>query len=83
MCAYKADHTFIGAVTSNVGKYGTQIHSSVTLDGGLATVTLANVSDIAYIRVSAINEGSGACADYCSTYTLGADMIVTVNEEIA
>ena len=79
LCAYKADFSFIGAVTSNVSKYGTQIHSSVTIDGGLAIVTLADVADIAYIRVSAVN--AGGC-EICDSLTLGEDMIITVNEEI-
>ena len=79
LCAYKADRSFLGAVTSNETMYSTQIYSSVSLGEEMATVTLADVADIAYIRVSSVNDG--AC-DLCLARTPGSDMIVTINQEI-
>lgn len=79
LCAYKADFTFLGAVTSSGVTYSTKVWDSVSIDGVLATVTLADVADIAYIRASA---ASDAAYEYDQGLELGADMVVTVNEEI-
>lgn len=79
LCAYKSDFTFIGAVTASETTYGTVIHGGITIDGEQAAVTLGNVADIAYIRVSALNDGA---FEYDQSMTLGADMVVTINETL-
>jgi hypothetical protein len=81
ICAYDSNFTFIGAVTSNVTKYGTQIHKSVTMDGTRATIELADVSNIAYIRISALADGDITGGAVTNGWENGADMIVTVNED--
>lgn len=81
LCAYDSNFNFIGAVASTIGvetltlaKYGTNILSDYSVDETFnTTITLANVSNIAYIRVSSI--GNIEIVD-------GSKMIITVNEEI-
>ena len=73
MCAYDSSFTYIGAVYGHEGKYyGTKIHSTVEYGESLTTVTLASNSNIAYIRASWAN----------GTPITGADIILTINEEI-
>lgn len=79
VCAYRADFTFLGAVTSNGTVYGTKIHQSVDIQGLESTVTLGNAAEIAWIRVCASNDGA---FDYDVALALGADMVVTVNEAL-
>ena len=69
VCSYKSDFSFVGAVNSD-GLYG---GGTVTREGDISIVTLTTNNEIAYVRVSAIgNHSEGP----------GADLIVTVNEEI-
>lgn len=75
--AYKSDFSMIGATSGAAGSaYGTQFWDSVSNDAASDTVTftLSNISDIYYIRVSSAGDKTKAHD--------GADMIVTVNEEI-
>lgn len=80
IAAYKEDLTFIGAATSNAGPgYGTAITEAMgnwTVDSeGNTTLKLAAVADIAWIRISSRGLSSTTTVD-------GANLIVTVNEEI-
>ena len=80
VCAYNASFGFISAVNSN-GEYG---GGTVSRNGDLATVTLNNNSNIAYVRVSAVH--SSADAGYTSVAKPiegpGSYLIVTINQEI-
>lgn len=69
VCSYKSDFSFVGAVNSE-GIYG---GGTVTREGDISIVTLTTNNDIAYVRVSAIGD---------RVEGPGADLIVTVNEEI-
>ncbi len=75
ICAYTSSFTHIGARTSGGSEYTTAIVESVSADGEISIIRLAEVDDIAYIRIS-------SCGDD-TTQALGSEMIVTVNEEIA
>lgn len=84
ICAYDSSFTFIGAKSSVAGSslsftnYGTNIMGSYSADENYNfTVTLANVSNIAYIRVCSKGHIAGNYASFDPK-----DMIVTVNEEI-
>ena len=73
LCAYDSSFNYIGGIYGISGKYyTTQIHSAYEVSDELSTITLADLSDIAYIRVSCHN----------TQVPDGANMIVTVNEEI-
>lgn len=77
LCAYNASFEHIGALyTMDGGKtYGTTIWSSCEeLGNDGAVITLASLSDLAYIRVSASGDNT--------VTQKGADLIVTINEEI-
>lgn len=81
IAAYDSSFTFIGAALSNSGPdHGTamtELETNWTLEeNGDATLKLAAVANIAYIRVSSRGMTSTTTVD-------GADMIVTVNEEIS
>lgn len=71
VCTYDANFTFVGAVNC-VGSYG---GGTVSGDKNVAVVTLKNTSTIAYVRVSAGHSDYGVDGP-------GAQMIVTINEEI-
>lgn len=74
VCIYNTSFGLLGGKTIGGTNYGTH-HSAITLsqDGENAVITLGELASMAYIRV---NTGSG------SNYRYGADMIITVNEEI-
>jgi hypothetical protein len=72
ICAYDNSFTFVGAKVVTGSTYGTD-PATIVWDGTICTYTLANVSNIAYIRINAVCDGGGEH---------GANMIVTVNEEI-
>lgn len=74
VCGYDADFAHIGAVYSmNGGQgYGTTIWTSIEDLGGMnVAITLRQLSNLAYIRVSSATDTQD-----------GADMIVTVNEPL-
>lgn len=72
-CAYDSNFTFIGGVYGAEGKnYGTKIHSAIEYGEEVTTITLEDNSNIAYIRANWSN-GNGIT---------GADVILTVNQEI-
>lgn len=76
LCAYDSSFNYIGAIYGqHGGYYGTKIHSAYDISHSLSTITLANNVSIAYIRVNCRDNSNSAGVD-------GADMIVTVNEEI-
>ena len=76
LCAYDSSFKFLGAIYGQSGgAYTEVIHSSYELTPELSTITLKNNASIAYIRVN--------CRDNTNINGItGADMIVTVNEEI-
>ena len=76
LCAYDSNFANIGSCTPHEGGYiyGTQVYGTMTGTASVAVITLADLQNIAYIRVSFNDKTSNA-------YT-GADIIVTVNEEI-
>jgi lysophospholipase L1-like esterase len=75
LCAYDSNFTYIGAVYGHQGlSYGTAIHSAIDYGDEVTTVTLANNSNIAYIRANWCN---GSNID--NTY---GNIILTVNQEI-
>ena len=77
ICAYTADQTFIGAVTAKNGgtsTTGTVIFDSLSGDDALATVVIKSGLNIKYIRVGYY--------DAANADVTGANLIVTVNEEI-
>lgn len=83
ICAYDSNLTFIGSLATMSGSNdlsasGTNIKSGYEYDvDGNVTLTLANLSDIAYIRVSSRG------AEVLTTIGYNpADMVITVNEEI-
>jgi hypothetical protein len=81
IAAYKADGTFIGAALSNSGPdYGTPMTEEETnwaiAANGDTMLKLANVADIAWIRVNSRGMTS-------ATTVNGSDMLITVNEEIS
>lgn len=85
ICAYDSNFSFIGARSTSVtsGKtlttYSTNILDSFDWnDNGDATLVLADVTNIAYIRIN--SKGQTASSDR-QEYDI-EDMIVTVNEEI-
>ncbi len=85
ICAYDADFNFVGGYATLAGsafaltKYGTAISAAHSADENLnLTMTLANVSNIAYIRISSAGNDSSTTV---ITYDIN-DMIVTVNEEV-
>lgn len=74
LCAYDSDFNYIGGIYGTAGgSYTTVIYSEYELSNELSTIKLAPLSNIAYIRVNCHN----------ATVPDGANMIVTVNEEIA
>lgn len=84
VCAYDENFNFIGAKCTTAGEsvsistYGTSIFGEYSIDDNCnITFTLNCTSDIAYIRVSSLGDGSSTQWNYDP-----ADMIVTVNEEI-
>lgn len=86
ICAYDISFNFIGAITGNDVNYGTIIYSSVSteLDTKYTEITLKeDVSNIAYIRVSTTGS-TNVSLDGNGNYNgeVGANMIVTINEEI-
>lgn len=79
VCAYKSDYTYIGAVYGQDNwSYGTAISDSCVIDYDipLTTIQLKNNSDIAFVRIS-------CSRDVTLTPINGADLIVTINEEIS
>ena len=83
ICAYKSDYTFIGATngTCTYTALGT-----LTRDDDVASITLPNNSDIAWVRVSAMHDVSDAGFDKDNIDKAmqgpGPYLIVTVNQEI-
>ena len=80
ICAYKSDQSFIGATSGTNGYTGI---GNVTVSGNLATLTLPNNNNIAFVRVSAMHDGNDA--GYTADNALkgpGSYLIVTVNQEI-
>lgn len=77
LCAYDSSFTFIGAVVGNNTKYSTTIHSAISneLDSNYSEVTLANLDNIAYIRVSSQGSHDHVGVDF-------ANSIITVNQTI-
>ena len=78
LCAYNSSFGYIGGCTPQQGgtTYGdSQIWESMSLVDGVSVITLADLSSIAYIRVSG-NVWIKNAAAY------GPGMIITVNEEI-
>lgn len=76
ICAYDSNYAFVGACFGGLDNdgYGTKIYAShEVLNTDDVAVTLLNISNIAYIRV-----GSAGGTSVVN----GANMIVTVNEEI-
>lgn len=73
ICAYTPNFTFIGAIYSTGGSYGSKIYTSLSDEDGTTIVTLAALDQIAYIRVSSVGDNTGINAE---------DFIVTVNEEV-
>lgn len=71
ICAYNSNFELVGAKTVSGSAYSTD-PATIVWDGTVCTYTLANVSTIAYIRINAV----------CNNGPNGANMIVTVNEEI-
>lgn len=71
IAAYNSSFTFVGAKTVTGSTYGTD-PATIVWDGTICTYTIANASTIEYIRINAV----------CEDGPNGADMIVTVNEEI-
>lgn len=74
ICAYEGidnNFAFVGAKTVSGSTYGTD-PATIVWDGTICTYTIANVSTIEYIRINAVCDGGPK----------GANMIVTVNEEI-
>lgn len=85
ICAYDSNFAFIGAnATVNSGtfsltKYTNNVYAEYTLEDNYnITMTLAALSNIAYIRVCSKGNTSGNNATFDPT-----DMIVTVNQEIS
>jgi hypothetical protein len=76
LCAYDSSFNYIGSIYGQAGGYYTKkIHSSYELTPSLSTIVLADNSSIAYIRIN--------CRDNSKPGGIsGANMIVTVNEEI-
>ena len=85
VCAYDRNFNFIGGYATTGGvttltftKYGTDIISSYSSDENMNfTMTLASLSNIAYIRVSSAGDAPAVTCTFDIT-----DMVVTVNEEI-
>lgn len=84
ICLYDASFTFIGAFATVAGSsfslttYGTGISTNYSADDNLNfTITLASLSNIAYMRVSSKGNTSNNVPSFESE-----DMIITVNEEI-
>lgn len=77
VCAYTADKTYLGAVTAKNGgtsTTGTVIFDSLSGDDNIATVVLKDGINIGWIRVGYY--------DAANADVTGANLIVTVNEEI-
>lgn len=73
VCAYDANLNYLGGRTANGAGYGSNtIQAKVEEVNGVTEFTLANLSSIAWIRVSYYNIAG----------VNGADLIVTVDEEI-
>ena len=72
LCAYDRNFNFIGAVYNSIGgfSYTKNIAASYEL-GDVCMVTLIDDTNIAYIRAS-----------WPSSVANGADLIITVNQEI-
>lgn len=84
ICAYDSNFAFVGAYATQAGstfaltQYGTVIAKDYSADSDMnLTMTLANVSNIAYVRISSKGDTTEAVTSYDIK-----DMIVTVNEEI-
>lgn len=73
-CAYDKDFKFIGAIVAKGTTYTSNPTSNITGDDEKAIITVANNSNIAYVRISVYEESNGNLT--------GANLIVTVNEEI-
>jgi hypothetical protein len=83
ICAYKSDHTFIGATTGTNGY--TQL-GRVSRDGNVTVLTLPSDASIEWVRVSSIHDSEDPTWPVGdATAALngpGAGLIVTVNQEI-
>lgn len=77
ICAYDASFGFLYAGTSQGSYSSTSIFGSVVQDGDVTVITLKNVTNMAYIRLSYYGGADG------NLNVTGADMIVTLDEEIA
>lgn len=73
ICAYTSSFTYIGAVYSPDGSYGSKIYTSLSDENGTTIITLADLDQICYIRVSSVGDNTGIDAE---------DFIVTVNVKI-
>lgn len=82
ICAYKSDFSFIGASSGNNGYTALGTVNSVN---GVATLTLPNNSEIAYIRVSAKHDSMDD--NYESVINPiegpGSYLVVTINQEVS
>ena len=71
ICAYDSGFGLVGGKTVSGSIYTKDI-ATIVWDGTICTYTLVDDSNIAYIRINAV----------CDSGASGANMIVTVNEEI-
>ena len=75
ICAYDANFTLLYAGNSAGGYNTSSLVDSMSLDGSVNVITLKNVANIAYIRISVKNT-------YSLNDIIGESAIITVNEEI-
>lgn len=76
ICAYDASFGFLYAGNSDGNYSSASIFSSVVQDGDVTVITLKNVANMAYIRLSYYGGADG------NLNVTGADLIVTLDEEI-
>lgn len=75
LCAYDSSFNFIGGVYNTIDGFSYTLNIAASWDiGEMSTITLANDANIAYIRAS-------WAADIVNKPN-GADLIITVNQEI-
>jgi hypothetical protein len=73
-CAYDSNFKLIGAIVSKGTTYTKNPTASITGNDEEATLIVANISNIAYVRISVY--------DSSDNQLTGENLIVTVNEEI-
>ena len=74
LCAYDSSFNFIGGIISKGTAYTKNPTSSMTGTDEEAVLTIANISTIAYVRISVYEQNNNSLT--------GANLIVTVNQEI-